>query len=138
MAATTAADPQRGASRLFTGLLGAGQVVLRALDPGPRPGDRLNHRGLGGMPGRAERVAARLPSHLLVPRIFGRMVKVPALVTVVAVLLGGALLGIVGALVAIPAAAALLLLAREVLFSRLRPHLTAQLRWWRTRPGRLN
>ena len=64
-----------GASRLFTGLLGAGQVVLSALDPGPRPGDRLNHRGLGGVPGRAERVAARLPSHLLVPRIFRRMVK---------------------------------------------------------------
>jgi predicted PurR-regulated permease PerM len=57
--------------------------------------------------------------YLLVPRIFGRMVKVPALVTVVAVLLGGALLGIVGALVAIPAAAALLLLAQEVLFPRL-------------------
>lgn len=57
--------------------------------------------------------------YLLVPRIFGRVVKVPALVTVVAVLLGGALLGIVGALVAIPAAAALLLLAREVLFPRL-------------------
>jgi hypothetical protein len=44
------------------------------------------------------------------------MVKVPALVTAVAVLLGGALLGIVGALIAIPAATALLLLAREVLF----------------------
>jgi predicted PurR-regulated permease PerM len=57
--------------------------------------------------------------YLLVPRIIGRVVKVPALVTVVAVLLGGALLGIVGALVAIPAAAALLLLAQEVLFPRL-------------------
>jgi len=57
--------------------------------------------------------------YLLVPRIIGRAVKVPALVTVVAVLVGGALLGIVGALVAIPAAAALLLLTREVLFPRL-------------------
>jgi predicted PurR-regulated permease PerM len=57
--------------------------------------------------------------YLLVPRIIGRAVKVPAVVTVVAVLLGGALLGVVGALVAIPAAAALLLLAREVLFPRL-------------------
>ena len=42
--------------------------------------------------------------------------QVPAVVTVVAALLGGALQGIVGALVAIPAAAALLLLTREVLF----------------------
>jgi predicted PurR-regulated permease PerM len=57
--------------------------------------------------------------YLLVPKIIGRAVKVPALVTVVAVLLGGALLGIVGALVAIPAAAALLLLTQEVLFPRL-------------------
>ena len=57
--------------------------------------------------------------YLLVPRIIGRAVKIPALVTVVAVLVGGALLGIVGALVAIPAAAALLLLAQEVLFPRL-------------------
>jgi predicted PurR-regulated permease PerM len=57
--------------------------------------------------------------YLLVPRIIGRVVKVPALVTVVAVLVGGALLGIVGALVAIPAAAAVLLLTREVLFPRL-------------------
>jgi predicted PurR-regulated permease PerM len=65
-------------------------------------------------------VAYRLvEDYLLVPRIIGRVLKVPALVTVVAVLVGGALLGIVGALVAIPVAAALLLLAREVLFPRL-------------------
>ena len=57
--------------------------------------------------------------YLLVPKIIGRAVKVPAVVTVVAVLLGGALLGVVGALVAIPAAAALLLLAQEVVFPRL-------------------
>jgi predicted PurR-regulated permease PerM len=65
-------------------------------------------------------VAYRLvEDYVLVPRIIGRVVKVPALVTVVAVLVGGALLGIVGALVAIPVAASLLLLAREVLFPRL-------------------
>jgi predicted PurR-regulated permease PerM len=57
--------------------------------------------------------------YLLVPRIIGGAVKVPALVTVVAVLLGGALLGVVGALVAIPVAAAALLLANEVLYPRL-------------------
>lgn len=57
--------------------------------------------------------------YLLVPRIIGGAVKVPALVTVVAVILGGALLGVVGALVAIPVAAALLLLVREVLYPRL-------------------
>ncbi|MGA7055276.1 MAG: AI-2E family transporter [Mycobacterium sp.] len=60
-----------------------------------------------------------LEDYLLVPRIIGRVVKVPALITVVAVLIGGALLGIVGALVAIPVAAALLLLTEEVLYPRL-------------------
>jgi len=60
-----------------------------------------------------------LEDYLLVPRIIGSAVKVPALITVVAVLIGGALLGIVGALVAIPIAAALLLLTQEVLYPRL-------------------
>jgi predicted PurR-regulated permease PerM len=65
-------------------------------------------------------VAFRLAEdYLLTPRIIGRVVKVPALMTVVAVLIGGALLGILGALVAIPVAAALQLVAREVLFPRL-------------------
>ncbi len=58
-------------------------------------------------------------SYLIVPRIIGRAVQVPAVVTVVAALVGGALQGIVGALVAIPAAAALLFLTQEVLFPRL-------------------
>jgi predicted PurR-regulated permease PerM len=57
--------------------------------------------------------------YLLVPRIIGRVVKVPALITVVAVLIGGELLGVVGALVAIPIAAALQLLTQEVLYPRL-------------------
>ena len=54
--------------------------------------------------------------YLLVPKVIGRAVKVPGGVTVAAVLIGAALLGVVGALVAIPVAAALQLLAEEVLF----------------------
>jgi predicted PurR-regulated permease PerM len=57
--------------------------------------------------------------YVLVPRIIGGAVKIPAIVTVVAVIVGGALLGVVGALVAIPVAAALLLIVREVLYPRL-------------------
>ncbi len=57
--------------------------------------------------------------YLLTPKIIGRFVDVPALVTVVAVVLGGVLLGIVGALVAIPVAAAVLLFVREIVFHRL-------------------
>lgn len=60
-----------------------------------------------------------IEDYVLVPRIIGRAVDVPALVTVVAVLVGAALLGLVGALVAIPISAGLLLLAREVIFPRL-------------------
>jgi predicted PurR-regulated permease PerM len=46
-------------------------------------------------------------------------VRVPAVVSVVAVLVGGALMGIIGALVAIPVAAALRLLLLEITFRRL-------------------
>ncbi len=65
-------------------------------------------------------VAYRLAEdYLIVPRVLGRTVQVPAVVTLVAVLLGGALMGIIGALVAIPVAAALRLLLHEVAFHRL-------------------
>ena len=57
--------------------------------------------------------------YLIVPRIMGRTVEVPAIVSLVAVLIGGVLLGIVGALVAIPVAAAIRLLLHEVAIRRL-------------------
>jgi predicted PurR-regulated permease PerM len=57
--------------------------------------------------------------YLLVPKIIGRAVRVSALATVVAVLFGGVLFGIIGALVAIPAAAAIQLIFREVAAPRL-------------------
>jgi predicted PurR-regulated permease PerM len=57
--------------------------------------------------------------YLLVPKIIGRVVEVPAVVTLVGVLLGGALLGLIGALIAIPVAAAIQLLTQELLFARL-------------------
>ncbi len=56
--------------------------------------------------------------YLIVPRIMGRTVEVPAVVSLVAVLLGGVLLGIVGALVAIPVAAAIRVIMNEVTFPR--------------------
>jgi len=57
--------------------------------------------------------------YFIVPRVMGRTVQVPATVTLVAVLIGGALLGIIGALVAIPVAAAGRLLLQEIAFRRL-------------------
>ncbi len=65
-------------------------------------------------------IAYRLAEdYLVVPRVMGKTVQVPGAVSVVAVLIGGALMGIVGALVAIPAAAALRLFLQEVVFHRL-------------------
>ena len=65
-------------------------------------------------------IAYRLAEdYLIVPRIMGRTVEVPAVVSLVAVLIGGVLLGIVGALIAIPVAAAIRLILIEVLFPRM-------------------
>jgi predicted PurR-regulated permease PerM len=65
-------------------------------------------------------VAYRLAEdYLIVPRIMGRTVELPAIVSLVAVLVGGVLLGIVGALVAIPVAAAIRLLLQEIAFRKL-------------------
>jgi predicted PurR-regulated permease PerM len=65
-------------------------------------------------------IAYRLAEdYLIVPRIMNRTVEVPAIVSLVAVLIGGVLLGIVGALVAIPIAAAIRLLLHEVTIRRL-------------------
>jgi predicted PurR-regulated permease PerM len=65
-------------------------------------------------------VAYRLAEdYLLVPKIIGRTVQVPALVSLIAVVIGAVLLGIVGALVAIPVAAAISLVLHEVTFRSL-------------------
>jgi predicted PurR-regulated permease PerM len=60
-----------------------------------------------------------IEDYLLMPKIMGRVVQIPATLTLVAVLIGGVLLGVVGALVAIPLAAAAVLLLREICFPRL-------------------
>ena len=57
--------------------------------------------------------------YLLQPRIFARSVNVPGVVVVLAALCGGLLFGIAGALIAIPTAASLLLLYREVVVPEL-------------------
>jgi predicted PurR-regulated permease PerM len=54
--------------------------------------------------------------YLLWPRIASRAVHIPAWLTVVAVLIGGVLLGVLGAFVAIPVAAAGLVIIEEVIY----------------------
>jgi predicted PurR-regulated permease PerM len=60
----------------------------------------------------------QLENYVLYPRIMKRSVDVSPAVTIVAVLLGGGLLGIVGALLAIPIAAAVQLVLAEVVVPR--------------------
>ena len=55
---------------------------------------------------------------MLYPRIMKRSVDVSPAATVVAVLIGGSLLGVLGALLAIPIAAAVQLVVKEVLAPR--------------------
>jgi predicted PurR-regulated permease PerM len=57
--------------------------------------------------------------YLLVPRIIGHTVRVAPLGGMVAIVLGGVVLGIVGALIALPTAAAIQLILEEVTFRRL-------------------
>ncbi|UUZ58383.1 AI-2E family transporter [Nocardioides sp. B-3] len=60
----------------------------------------------------------QVESYFIYPRIMKRAVDMPGSITVISALVGGSLLGIVGALLAVPVAAALLLLHREVLLRR--------------------
>jgi predicted PurR-regulated permease PerM len=58
-------------------------------------------------------VYQQLENHLIQPQIQKRTVKVHPFITIVAVLFGGTLLGILGAIVAIPVAASIQILLRE-------------------------
>ena len=60
----------------------------------------------------------QLENYVVAPRIMQRTVSVPGAVTVIAALAGATLLGMLGALLAIPVAAGLLLIYEEVLLPR--------------------
>jgi predicted PurR-regulated permease PerM len=60
-----------------------------------------------------------IEDYLLVPRVMRQAVNVSPVVTVLAVIIGGALLGIIGALVAIPIAAGIKLVLEQSVFPRL-------------------
>jgi predicted PurR-regulated permease PerM len=63
-------------------------------------------------------VYMQVEAYVIGPRVMARAVKVPGVVIVVAALIGGTLLGILGALIAIPVAAAVQLIIREVVVPR--------------------
>jgi predicted PurR-regulated permease PerM len=60
----------------------------------------------------------QIEAYIISPRIMGRAVSVPGAVVVIAALAGGSLLGLLGALVAIPVAASILILYRQVVIPR--------------------
>jgi predicted PurR-regulated permease PerM len=59
-------------------------------------------------------VYQQVENYVIYPRVMRSSVDVPGVLTVIAVLIGGSLMGVVGAMLAIPTAAALLLLVREL------------------------
>ncbi|WP_394938643.1 AI-2E family transporter [Psychromicrobium sp. YIM B11713] len=63
-------------------------------------------------------VYLQFEAYFVSPRIMQRAVSVPGAVVVVAVIAGGTLLGVLGALIAIPTAAAIMLLIREIFITR--------------------
>jgi predicted PurR-regulated permease PerM len=62
----------------------------------------------------------QIENNIIQPVIYGRTVQIHPLVVIIAVLIGGALLGVLGVLVAIPAAAAIQSVVRD---------------WWHFRQG---
>ncbi len=63
-------------------------------------------------------VYMQIEAYVLSPRIMNRAVSVPGALVVIAALAGGALGGLLGALVAIPVAASLLIIYRQVIIPR--------------------
>ncbi len=57
--------------------------------------------------------------YLITPKVMNRTVEISGLATVIAVLVGGSLLGIIGALISIPVAAVIKLVLEQVSFPRL-------------------
>jgi predicted PurR-regulated permease PerM len=60
----------------------------------------------------------QVENYLIMPRIMRRSLSIPGLVTIIAALVGVSLLGIVGGILAVPMAAAVLLILEEVVFPK--------------------
>jgi predicted PurR-regulated permease PerM len=60
----------------------------------------------------------QLENYLIYPRVMAHSMAIPGALTVTAALIGASLLGVVGALLAIPTAASILLLINEVFLPR--------------------
>ena len=63
-------------------------------------------------------VYVQVENYLVTPRIMKKTLEVPGAVTIVAALIGSSLLGLIGGLLAVPVAAAIILILDEVVFPR--------------------
>ena len=63
-------------------------------------------------------IYVQIENYIITPRIMKRSLSIPGLVTIIAALLGTSLLGLIGGLLAVPIAAAVLLIIDEVVFPR--------------------
>jgi predicted PurR-regulated permease PerM len=63
-------------------------------------------------------IYVQLENYFIMPRIMRRSLSMPGLVTIIAALVGVSLLGVVGGLLAVPIAAAILLIVDEVVFPK--------------------
>ena len=61
----------------------------------------------------------QVENYVIYPKVMSRSVDIPGSLIVIAALIGAALLGVVGALLAIPTAAAVLMVVREVVVPKL-------------------
>ena len=63
-------------------------------------------------------VYIQVENYLIMPRIMKKSLSIPGLVTIIAALIGTSLLGLIGGLLAVPVAAAVLLIVDEVVFPK--------------------
>ena len=112
--------PYAGARRLHGGLR---PDTARGRDDRIRGRDRVGAR----LRGRARRavimfaivmIYQQIENHILQPLIYGKTVQIPSLTVLVAVLCGGAALGLIGALLAIPIAGTIQAVVSELLEER--------------------
>jgi predicted PurR-regulated permease PerM len=63
-------------------------------------------------------IYVQVENYLVMPRIMRKSLEIPGLVTIIAALIGTSLLGLIGGLLAVPIAAAILLILDEVIFPK--------------------
>ena len=63
-------------------------------------------------------IYVQVENYVIMPRIMRKSLSIPGLVTIIAALIGTSLLGLIGGLLAVPVAAAILLIVDEVVFPK--------------------